>query len=224
MYESIGLYGESAVRKLDLDGKVLLEHKMDQQYFAEGLDVVNGKLVQLTWMEKVVFFYDLETLEQLQMLPQPLTVTGQGWGVTNNGTHLIVSDGSSFLYFWDPETLKEVGRVQVRNETFAREFRPLYKRLGHMLNLKPDGDKVHFLNELEYVNGEVLANVWYSDKILRISPTTGEVLGSHDFTNYHDAARTGQEDCLNGIAYHAQNKQLYITGKKFNTMWELDYV
>ena len=91
-----------------------------------------------------------------------------------------------------------------------------------MLRLKPDGDKVHFLNELEFVNGEVLANVWYADKVLRISPLTGDVLGWHDFSELRETARTGKEDCLNGIAYSAQHKQLYITGKLFNKMWVLD--
>ena len=222
MFESIGLYGESALRRLDLHGNVLQEHKMEKKYFAEGLDLWNGKLVQLTWREKMVFTYDPKTLRQLSAVRQPITVTGEGWGITNNGTHFIVSDGSNWLFFWDPETLQEVGRLQVRNLTMAREFAPLYRRLGPMLRLKPDGDKVHFLNELEFVNGEVLANVWYADKVLRISPLTGDVLGWHDFSELRETARTGKEDCLNGIAYSAQHKQLYITGKLFNKMWVLD--
>ena len=222
MYESIGLYGESALRRLDLEGNVVQERKLEKRFFAEGLDLWKGKLIQLTWREKMVFTYDAETFEQLSAMRQPETVTGEGWGITNNGTHFIVSDGSSWLFFWDPATLEEVGRVQVRNLTVAREFEPLYRRLGPMLRLKPDGDKVHFLNELEFVNGEVLANVWYSDKVLRISPLTGNVLGWHDFSELRETARTGREDCLNGIGYSKQRNQLYITGKLFDKMWLLD--
>jgi glutamine cyclotransferase len=144
MYESIGLYGESAVRKLDLRGNVLKEHKLHKQYFAEGLDVFNNQLIQLTWMEKAIFYYDVDTLDPIKMVAQPETETGQAWGITNDGTHLIVSDGSSNLYFWDPETLQEVRRVQVRNKTLAKEFKPLYKRLGHTVGMKPGGGACAF--------------------------------------------------------------------------------
>eukprot|EP00937_MAST-01D_sp_MAST-1D-sp2_P004656 g4656.t1 len=226
LYESNGLYGESHVRKLSLDGRVLSERRMEKKYFAEGLDYWRGRLVQLTWREKVGFAYDADTLEQVQKFVMPRTATGEGWGITNNGTHLIVSDGSHHLYFWEAsenlDEVREVGRVQVRHAALAREFAPLYKRLGGMINVKPEGDKVHFLNELEYVNGEVLANVWYADKVLRIAPDTGEVLGWHDFAHLHGMAHTGREDCLNGIAFDERSAQLYITGKQFNKLFVME--
>ena len=165
---------------------------------------------------------DAATLQEVRRAEQPATVTGEGWGVTNNGTHLIVSDGSNTLFFWDPETLRELGRIEVRDADLAREFEPLYRRLGHHLGLRPEGDKVHLLNELEYVNGEVLANVWYSDKVLRISPTTGAVLGSYDFSELHRIAHNGREDCLNGLAYDGERGLLYVTGKYFPKMFAID--
>lgn len=222
MYESNGMYGASNVRKLDLDGKVLAERGMEKKFFAEGLDYWKGQLIQLTWREKAVFVYDASTLRQLRRVEQPRTVTGEGWGITNNGTHLIVSDGSHTLFFWDPDTLEEVGRVEVRHAQLAREFAPLYRRLGPSMGLGPDGDKVHFLNELEFVDGEILANVWYSDKVLRISPTTGAVLGVYDFNHLHRMAHTGNEDCLNGIAVDRERRRLYVTGKYFGKLFVLD--
>ena len=222
MYESNGMYGASNVRKLDLHGKVLAERGMDKQFFAEGLDYFNGQLIQLTWREKVVFIYDAATLRQVRRVEQPRTVTGEGWGITNNGTHLIVSDGSNTLFFWDAETLQEVGRLEVRHKQLASEFASLYNRLGPNMGLGPDGDKIHFLNELEFVNGEILANVWYSDKVLRISPTTGAVLGVYDFTHLHRMAHTGKEDCLNGIAVDRERERLYVTGKYFGKLFILD--
>ena len=133
------------------------------------------------------------------------------------------SDGSSFLYFWDPETLEEVGRLQVRNKTLAREFKPLYQRLGHMLKLKPDGDKIHFLNELEYINGEVWANVWQTDFILRIDPATGRVNSVVDLTGLSAMTELGSSEAvLNGIAWDADTERLFVTGKHWAHLFEIE--
>jgi glutamine cyclotransferase len=156
LYEGTGLNGRSSIRQQDLvSGDVLRSVDLPQQYFGEGVTILGDKVYQLTWQSHKGFVYDLNFT-----LIQEFSYTTEGWGLTNNGSHLIMSDGTSSLYFLDPSTLSVVGQVQV----------------------KDGGNSVAELNELEYINGEVWANVWQTDYVARISPQSGRVLGWINFT------------------------------------------
>lgn len=163
--------------------------------------LVNDNIVQLTWKNKVGFVYKAKNLEQIRDF-QFETLTGEGWGITYDGTHLIVSDGSEYLFFWDPETFEEHHRIRV---------------------LDPSGKAVHNLNELEFVKGEVLANVWGSTDIARIDPESGHVLGILDCKSLlkEDMKRGSQQDVFNGIAYDSKSNTLIVTGKFWNSMYRL---
>src|SRR5712671_6655771 len=152
LYEGTGLYGQSAVRKVDLaTGRVEKQRTINTMYFGEGIAILDGRLYQLTWQNSIGIVYDLATLSQLRTFQY----TGEGWGLTQNGRELILSDGSAKLRFIDPQTFATLREIEVRDH----------------------GQAVTKLNELEYIDGEIWSNVWYDDRIARISPATGEVLG-----------------------------------------------
>ncbi|HQK43327.1 MAG TPA: glutaminyl-peptide cyclotransferase [Anaerolineaceae bacterium] len=196
-YESAGLYGQSTLRKVDPEtGAVLLEKRLDAQYFAEGLALLEGKLYQLTWKENTGFIYDPQDFRQLGTFSYPT----EGWGLTTDGSSLILSDGSATLYFLDPQTLQTTRALQV--------------------NL--DGAPLDRLNELEYIRGEIYANIWYKDLIARIDPTSGEVVGVIDCGSLRDGeGAPGPNDVLNGIAYDARGDRLYLTGKNWPWIYEV---
>jgi len=196
-YESAGLYGQSTLRKVDPEtGAVLLEKRLDAQYFAEGLALLEGKLYQLTWKENTGFIYDPQDFRQLGTFSYPT----EGWGLTTDGSSLILSDGSATLYFLDPQTLQTTRALQV--------------------NL--DGAPLDRLNELEYIRGEIYANIWYKDLIARIDPTSGEVVGVIDCGSLRDGeGAPAPNDVLNGIAYDARGDRLYLTGKNWPWIYEV---
>lgn len=196
-YESAGLYGQSTLRKVEPEtGAVLLEKRLDAQYFAEGLALLEGKLYQLTWKENTGFIYDPQDFRQLGTFSYPT----EGWGLTTDGSSLILSDGSATLYFLDPQTLQTTRALQV--------------------NL--DGAPLDRLNELEYIRGEIYANIWYTDLIARIDPTSGEVVGVIDCGSLRDGeGAPGPNDVLNGIAYDARGDRLYLTGKNWPWIYEV---
>jgi len=196
-YESAGLYGQSTLRKVEpKTGAVLLEKRLDAQYFAEGLALLEGKLYQLTWKENTGFIYDPQDFRQLGTFSYPT----EGWGLTTDGSSLILSDGSATLYFLDPQTLQTTRALQV--------------------NL--DGAPLDRLNELEYIRGEIYANIWYTDLIARIDPTSGEVVGVIDCGSLRDGeGAPGPNDVLNGIAYDARGDRLYLTGKNWPWIYEV---
>lgn len=200
LYESTGLEGHSSLRKVELDtGKVLQEVDLAAQYYGEGIAIYNQKIVQLTWQSHVGFVYDEESFKLLSEFDYPT----EGWGITYDGQRLVMSDGTSTLHFLDPETFKEVGSVQVFD----------------------DSGPVDNLNELEYVNGEIYANVWLTDRIAIIEPQTGRVLGWIDLTGLLSAADLSQPvDVLNGIAYDAQHDRLFVTGKLWPKLFEIKLV
>lgn len=200
LYEGTGRWGESTVREVNLDsGSVLRTRPLEEQYFGEGITVLNDKLYQLTWQEQTGFIYDSRTFEPLQTFTYPI----EGWGITHDGQRLIVSDGTSTIYYWDPNTLQEIGRITVRDH-----LGPLNR-----------------LNELEFVNGEIWANIWLSDLIARISPETGDVLGYIDLTGLLDTSALVQPaDVLNGIAYDAAADRLFVTGKLWPALFEIRVV
>jgi len=197
LYESTGLEGQSKLRRLEFpSGRVLKEVSLSSDFFGEGLALVDNRLVQLTWKSRRGFVYDLESFRQLQ----EFSYDTEGWGLTYDGKDLILSDGSSSLFYLDPQTLKPV------------------RKLAVTLNGKPLTE----LNELEFIEGEIWANVWQTDLIVRIDPSTGRVTS---FLNLKGilapSDKTGREDVLNGIAYDASHKRIFITGKLWPRIFEI---
>lgn len=198
LYEGTGLYGRSTLRKVNLEsGEVIQIYRLPDRFFGEGVSIWRDKIIQLTWRSNVGFAYDKESFELLGEFGY-LT---EGWGLTHDGERLILSDGTSTLYFLDPDSLKEVGRLEVW-----------------------DGNgPVSRINELEYVKGEVYANVWQTDSLARISPRTGQVTGWVDLSGLlSDEDRDRQADVLNGIAYDAEGDRLFVTGKWWPRLFEIE--
>lgn len=199
IYEGTGLKGRSSLREVDLEtGEVVRMHRLADAYFGEGITVWDNTIVQLTLTSGKGFVYDAATFELLR----DFTYTTGGWGITSDGKRLIMSDGTSMLTFLDPETFERIGQVIVRDG-----MRPV---IG--------------LNELEYIDGEVFANVWQTDLIARISPSTGKVESWADLTGLLDPADRQGADILNGIAYDAAGKRLFVTGKLWPRLFEIELI
>jgi glutamine cyclotransferase len=199
LYESTGLNGDSTLRKVDLrTGEVLQQISLDLQYFGEGITIIGDKIVQLTWQSQVGFVYNKTSF---QLLGHFNYVT-EGWGITNDGKNLIMSDGTSTLQFLSPETYERTGTMQVRD--------------GNM--------SINMLNELEYVNGTIFANVWHEDRIAMINAKTGVVEGWINLTGIDKNPISDPEDVLNGIAYDSLNGRLFVTGKRWSQLFEIQLV
>ena len=196
LYEGTGLNGRSGIRKVKLEsGEVVQVQPLESRFFGEGIAVLPDRIVQLTWQSGVGFVYDRTTFQRTRTF----NYSGEGWGLTFDGTRLIMSDGTAWLRFIDPGTLKETGRLQV----------------------KDGGRPVPHLNELEVVKGEILANVWQTDRIARISPKSGEVTGWIDLAGILDPNDAANVDVLNGIAYDAAGDRLFVTGKLWPKLFEI---
>lgn len=197
LYEGTGLNGESSVRRVELaTGKVLQQVALSSEHFGEGITTWGDTILQLTWQSQIGFIYDRATLKQLRTF----RYTGEGWGLTHNTTELIMSDGSASLRFLDPNRLTEKRRLLVTDA----------------------GVIIRDLNELEWVNGEIYANVWQTNFIARISPATGHVTGWIDLTGLLSAdEQRGGADVLNGIAYDAAGRRLFVTGKLWPKLFEI---
>jgi glutamine cyclotransferase len=197
IYEGTGLYGQSTLRKVDLKtGKVLKNHHLPAKYFGEGITVYRNRLIQLTWKSHAGFIYDNQSFHLLGTF----SYLTEGWGITCDGKNLIMSDGTAVLRFLDPQTFTVVKQIEVRNR----------------------GRVVSNINELEYVKGEIYANIWDTGYIARISPRTGEVLGWIDLRGlYQLIPKDGKADVLNGIAYDAHNDRLFVTGKFWPKIFEI---
>ncbi len=200
MYEGTGLEGQSTLRRVDLEtGDVLTRRDLIKPYFGEGVAILDGTIYQLTWQNRLAILYDLESMDY----QKSIRYSGEGWGLTTDGKQLILSDGSSTLKFLDPATFEVTRRVVVKAAK------------------KP----INNLNELEYINGEIWANIWRSDRIARISPDTGEVLAWIDLASLWPARqRPDNEHVLNGIAYDAQQKRIFVTGKNWPKLYEIELV
>ena len=197
LYEGTGLNGQSSIRKVRLEnGEVLQIQKLDSQYFGEGIAVIGDTIYELTWQSEVGFLYDRATFGR----KGTFSYRGEGWGLTYDGQRLIMSDGSSSLRFLDPATQKELSRIQV----------------------KDGGMPVANLNELEYVKGEVFANVWETHRIARISPKTGRVTGWIDLEGLLTPREAQAAQVLNGIAYDAVGNRLFVTGKLWPKLFEIE--
>jgi len=202
-YESTGLSGRSGIRKVKLEtGEVMQSKPLAPEYFGEGITDWHGQIVQITWQSQAGFVYDMQTFEPTKRW----TYTGEGWGLTHDDARIIMSDGTAQLRFIDPATLKETGRITVRDAN----------------------GPIEHLNELEYVKGEVFANVWLTDRIVRISPKDGRVTGWIDLAGLlSPAERTEVErggGVLNGIAYDAATDRLFVTGKLWPRVFEIRLV
>jgi len=208
LYESTGQYGKSSLRKVEIQtGNVLQKTSLKPDFFGEGLEQVGDSLYQLTWQEGLCFVYDRETLQFQKSFRYP----GEGWGLAYDGTHLILSDGTPTLRFYDPADFKLQKKVEVVEvDSQNRE------------------KKIRNINELEMVEGELWANVWKSDQIARIDPKTGRVIGwvncsafvPKEYREEHNNPRIA-EHVLNGIAYDKETRTLYITGKNWPVLYAI---
>jgi glutaminyl-peptide cyclotransferase len=196
-FESTGLKGRSSVREVDIaTGNVLRKQDVPSQYFAEGLALVNGELLQLTWQEHVGFVYDLATFTQ----KRTWAYSTEGWGIAYDGASLVMSDGSPVLQFLDPQTL-----APIRTVTVTR-----------------DGAPVPLLNELEWIDGTLWANIWQTAQIVQIDPQSGQVIGQLNLTGLLPLLDASQPfDVLNGIAYDPLQKRMFVTGKLWPSLFEI---
>ena len=200
IYEGTGLYGKSSLRKLDLEtGKVLQSYELPAQYFGEGITVFQDIIIQLTWKSNMGFVYDQSSFKLLH----DFTYATEGWGITHDGERLIISDGTSTLHFLDPETFSTIGHIEVCNNDT-----PMDK-----------------LNELEYINGQIYANIWQTDYIAIINPQSGQVSGWIDLSGLLSSQYCNEPvDVLNGIAYDTVNDRLLVTGKLWPWLFEIKLV
>ncbi|HLK60641.1 MAG TPA: glutaminyl-peptide cyclotransferase [Chthonomonadaceae bacterium] len=204
LYESTGLNGQSSLRKVELEsGKVLQKIDVPSQYFAEGMTLFQGKIYQITWKEQKCFVYNPKTFQK----EGELTYTGEGWGLTHDDKLLIMSDGTNTIRFRDPATFEVKRSITIMNPN--------------------NGKPLDQLNELEYIKGEIYANIWQTDAIVRIDPQSGKVVGMIDLTDLYPlstrSASPGADppDVLNGIAYDAGKDRLFVTGKRWPKLYEI---
>ncbi len=196
LYESTGIKGQSSIREVELEtGSVLRIRDLGAAYFGEGLAVVGNRAYQLTWRNQTGFVYARDTFEP----ESTFQYAGEGWGLAFDGNHLIMSDGTSYLRYLDTVTLNEVKRIQVTD----------------------DKGPVIKLNELEFIKGEIFANVWTTDTVVRIAPLTGKVVGRIDLSGLLTPAERRSADVLNGIAYDAAHDRLFVTGKRWPKLFEI---
>jgi len=200
LYEGTGLLGCSTLRRVELEtGEILQVHELPAQFFGEGITIYGNKIIQLTWQSNIGFVYDKNSFELLQ----EFNYSTEGWGITHDGTRLIMSDGTSTLHFLDPQTFEEIGQLEVFDN---------------------DGP-VTRLNELEYIQGEIYANVWQTDRVARIAPETGRVIGWVELGGLLTAEdRSEPVDVLNGIAYDAMTDRLFVTGKLWPKLFEIELI
>jgi glutaminyl-peptide cyclotransferase len=200
LYEGTGRLGQSSLSRINLeDGTVLQRKQLGRNYFGEGIAIVDQRIYQLTWQSNIVFVHDLETFADIETHYHPT----EGWGLTYDGVHLILSDGSDTLQFIDPVSFQ----------------------VKHRLPVRIDGRPVRYLNELEYIHGEIWANVWMTNEIVRIHPETGLVQAIVDLSPLKGLTHTGgTDDVLNGIAWDADNERIIVTGKLWAHLFEIELI
>ena len=199
LYESTGLYGNSSLRRVDLEtGQVLQIYHLSDQLFGEGIAIVNNTVVQLTWQSHIGFVYDENSFSTLK----EFTYSTEGWGLTYNWSQLIMSDGSANLYFLDPQTFEKTWQVEVHDN------------IGPVTNL----------NELEYIHGDIYANIWLQNRIAIVNPQTGQVKAWINMTGLQNPAIQNPNSLLNGIAYDAKGNKLFVTGKMWPQLFEIKLV
>ncbi|MER3498168.1 MAG: glutamine cyclotransferase [Chitinophagaceae bacterium] len=200
MYEGTGEYGSSKLLKVDIPtGKALKSISLDKKYFGEGITILNDTIYQLTWKEHIVFAYSLNNFKKLKEFP----IATDGWGITTDGTNLIVSDGSSDLYYYEPQSFKLIKKITVTDS----------------------GSPAYNINELEFINGFIYANQWQLPYLMKIDPATAQVVAKADLTEIWRRIKDKNPaaDVPNGIAYNAATKKIYITGKKWPELYEVTF-
>lgn len=197
LYEGTGRNGQSSLRKIRLEtGEVLQQVNLGSEFFGEGITLIKDRIVQLTWKAGIGFVYDLTTFRLLRQF----SYSGEGWGLAANGPDVFLSDGTPVIRVLDAETLQEKRRIRVHDGATS----------------------VEQLNELEFVDGQIFSNVWHSNRIARISPLTGEIVGWIDLTGLLSSVyRLDAEAVLNGIAYDPVRKRLFVTGKLWPSVYEI---
>lgn len=199
LYEGTGLYGESTLRRVELEtGNVQQFINLSDQVFGEGITVFEDKIIQLTWQSHKGFVYDRNSFELLR----EFSYGTEGWGITHDGNRLIMSDGTSTLHILNPETYEEIGTVNVHD----------------------NGTAVTMLNELEFINGEVYANVWQTERIAIINPQTGVVRAWINMSGIREWGNLYAGDVLNGIAYDAKEDRLFVTGKLWSLLFQIELI
>ncbi|GCD12351.1 glutaminyl-peptide cyclotransferase [Clostridium tagluense] len=199
LYESTGKYNESTLRKVELQtGEILKLHKLHENYFGEGITLYHDKIFQLTWKSKVGFIYDKDNFN----LINKFYYNTEGWGITNNDEHLIMSDGTDEILFLNPKNFKKVYSIKVHDE-----FKPITR-----------------LNELEFIKGEIYANIWKSDKIARICPYSGKITGWIDLKGLLSPKEYKNAGTMNGIAYDSENNRFFVTGKMWPKVFEIKII
>jgi glutamine cyclotransferase len=201
LYEGTGLHGESSLRKVEPStGKILEIHQLEENYFGEGITIFQDRIIQITWKSKIGFAYDLQSFTLIETFAYPT----EGWGITTDGERLIMSDGTAILRYLDPYTFAETSRITAT------------------INGKPIKGQ---LNELEFIEGKIFANVWPTSEIYIINPLSGEVEGIVDLSDILSARnRHPNIDVLNGIAYDAAEKRIFITGKRWPKLFHIQLV
>jgi glutamine cyclotransferase len=195
LYESTGLYGNSSLRRVELNtGEILQLYALPNHLFGEGITIFDNKIIQLTWRNRTGFVYDKESFDLLHEFSYPT----EGWGITYDGNKLIMSDGTSTLFFLNPETFQKIGQVEVH-----------------------DTGPVTKLNELEYIQGKVYANIWQEEKIAIINPQSGQVEGWINMKGTEIMENQDSYGVLNGIAYDAIGDRLFVTGKRWSQLFEI---
>lgn len=202
LYESTGLYGSSSLREINLNGNIIQQINLDSKYFAEGITIWENKIIQLTWTNEIAFIYELNNFNLLEELSID-TTNGQGWGITHSHEHLIISDGTSYLHFCDPNTLKTIYRIQVLDNKIP----------------------ITNLNELEYINGLIFCNVWLQSKIICVNSNNGNVITTFNMDQFPlSKDKYGNENVLNGIAVNDIENELYITGKRWSKIYKIKLI
>jgi len=196
-YESTGQETESSLREVEIaTGKVLRQLNLDASLFGEGITLFNNRIFQVTWRSKVGFVYEAGTFRQINKIFYPT----EGWGLTTIGDKIVLSDGTNILYFYEPEMFTMVSKIEVYDNE----------------------KKIDSLNELEYINGEIWANIWMEDRIVRIDPVSGKVKGYLDLKGlFPQNERNPEADVLNGIAYDKENNRIFVTGKRWSKLFEI---
>ncbi len=197
LFESTGLSGKSSLRKADLQtGKIIKKIALPVEYFAEGITLHKNKIYQLTWTNQLMFIYDSVNFKKIQAIKY----SGEGWGITSDGQKLFMSDGSAKITCRDPDTFEVIG----------------------ILNIADEKKAIHGINEMEYIGGEIWANIFMEDIIARISPSTGKILGWVDLTSLYSMLNKYEGiDVLNGIAYDKKNGSIFVTGKYWPYIFEI---
>lgn len=198
IYESTGRYGKSSLLKVEIKtGEAEKVHKLSDHLFGEGITLLNGKIYQLTWRAKKGIIYNAESFNVEGFFNYPF----EGWGITNDGENLIISNGTQYIYFYNPDKFEQVRKIRVKDK----------------------GEQVSLVNELEFIEGKIYANIWRSDKIISIDPGTGKVLRWYDLSGLRNHLNgAGRLDVLNGIAYDSMSGNIFVTGKLWPKLFEIN--